>query len=86
MMDEDIIARFRSIHSSHDGMIALADQLMDLGFLGTAMNDQQTTLRNYAIRVVEKMGVISPGDKYQLCLGIAKLLQGFIYVKGEYSE
>ena len=86
MMDEDIIARFRSVHGTHDGMIALADQLMDLGFLGNAINEQQTTLRNYAIRVVEKMGVISPGDKYQLCLGIAKLLQDFIYVKGDNSE
>lgn len=82
-MTEDIVERFRAVHRGDDGMFALADQLTDLGFLGAAMTEQQTTLRNYAVRIIEKMGVISPGEKYQLCLGIAKLLQGFIYVQEE---
>jgi hypothetical protein len=71
----DIINRFRIVHSGDDGMYALADQLTDLGLFRPAMNEQQSTLRNYAIRVIERMGVITEGDKYQLCLAIANILQ-----------
>ena len=74
----DIVYRFRASHQGHDGMFALADQLMELGFLGISMNQEQTTLRNYAIRVIEKMGVLTNGEKYQLCLGIAKMLQEYV--------
>lgn len=75
---KEIIDDFRFVHQTDAGRNVLADTLMDLGFLGIATTEEQTQLRNYAVRVIEKMGVVTPGEKYQLALGIAHLLQQFI--------
>lgn len=73
-----VIDDFRRTHDGERGAMVLADQLMELGFMSRTTNEEQVTLRNYAIRVIEKMGALTAGQKYQLCLSIAKLLQGRI--------
>lgn len=74
----EVINDFRGAHQTDLGMRVLADTLMDLGFLGVTTTQDQAALRNYAVRVIEKMGVVTQGEKYQLALGIAHLLQQFI--------
>lgn len=78
-MDEQkqVISDFRKVHEDDTGTRVLADQLFELGLLGVITDDNQVALHNYAIRVIEKMGVITSGQKYQLALDIAKLLQAF---------
>lgn len=72
-----IILDFRDVHKTDAGKQVLADTLKELGFLDYDPEDKDP-LRNYAIRVIEKMGVVTAGQKYQLLLGVAHLLQHFI--------
>lgn len=77
-MDRDIVLDFRAVHQTPQGERVLADTLMDTGFFDPITDDAQVPVRNYAIRVMEKMGVATRGDRYQLALGLARLLQQFI--------
>lgn len=72
-----IILDFREAHKTETGRQVLADTLKELGLLDYDP-DGKDVLRNYAVRVIEKMGVVTPGQKYQLLLGIASLLQHII--------
>lgn len=77
-MDDQIVRDFRRAHEADNGMRVLADTLTDLGFFDVTTSNEQATTRNYAVRVIEKMGVRTHGQRYQLALGVAKLLQEFI--------
>lgn len=78
----EVVSAFRQLHQGEGGAVVFADQLYELGFLQKIQNDEQVTLYNYAIHMIEKMGAMTPGQKYQLCLTIAKYLQGVI-VEGD---
>jgi len=69
---------FRKAHEGTTGQYVLADSLQELGFLGRLTLEESVPLHNYAISVIEKMGIVTPGEKYQLLLGFSKLLQDFI--------
>lgn len=77
-MSPDIVRDYRQAHEGEVGMRVLADTLYDLGFFDVSMSQEQMTTRNYAIRVIEKMGVLTAGDRFQLAVGFARLLQQFI--------
>jgi len=74
-MTAETVDDFRRAHEGDIGARALADSLMELGLLGFATNDEQRVLRNYAVQLIAKMGVVTDGEKYSLLYGIAKLLQ-----------
>lgn len=75
--------RFRQLHLSKNAIEVLADTLYELHFFDQCVTEQQTNDRNYAVRVIEKMGVLTPGDKYEFARDVAILLQKFIPARQE---
>lgn len=80
MDNEEIlkIQEFRHIHQGEMGARVLADMLNELGLFEFARDERQHHLKNHAIQVLTNMGVKSPGDRYQVLVALAKILQNFV--------
>ncbi len=71
------IEEFREIHRGEVGARVLADTFMELGMLDIAKDDRQRILKDHAVQVIAKMGVISPGDKLRVLEDFSRILQQF---------
>jgi len=59
----DLMQRYRNVFSTHDGTTVLAHMLYELGlFQEVALTPEETTLKNYASRL---LGIIGGGDVKQ---------------------
>lgn len=88
-MTDDIrekIEEFREVHRGDVGARVLADQLMELGVFDISNDERQMHLKNHAVQVIANMGVITQGDKYQLLLELARVLQKFVPDRQEEND
>lgn len=74
-----VLEDYRNLFRSDVGVNVMADTMQELGLLDVITDEgRQIHLHNYAINMIEKMGVRSPGDKLRLLHHIARFLRDYI--------
>lgn len=68
----EIERAFKSVFSSEDGKIVLAVMLEEMAFFRATKDEEDVTLKNYAVRLLEKIGI---KDHYDITLALLSTMK-----------